>query len=105
MTGSSIPIAALGEVVAEEGEEDDEPVDPDDPEVVADPDLPVVFVPVTEPVVTVLLLLPEGTITREVEARGTVTRLEFAAGGATGRTEGVPAGTLAGGGWVVTGSG
>lgn len=106
MTGSSIPIAALGELVAEEGEEDVEPVDPDDPEVVADPDLPVVFVPVpvTEPVVTVLLL-PEETITPEVEARGTVTRLELAAGGATGRTEGVPAGTLAAGGWVVTGSG
>lgn len=106
MTGSSIPIAALGELEAEEEEEVVEPVDSDDPEVAVDPDLPVVLVvALTEPVVTVLFLLPEGTITPEVAERGTVTKLEFAAGGATGRTEGVPAGTLATAGWVVTGGG
>lgn len=104
MTGSSIPIAALGELEAEEEEEVVEPVDSDDPEVAVDPDLPVVLVvDLMEPVVTVLFLLPEGTITPEVEARGTVTRLEFAAGGATGGT--VPARTLAADGWVVTGGG
>ena len=95
MTGSSIPMAALGlpeaevEVVLEPDEPED-PEDPDDPPVAEDPDDPVlvvVLVPLGEPVVTVLFLPPEGTTTSEaIDGFGSGTRLEL-----------TPAGTLAAG--------
>lgn len=95
-TGWSIPIAALGEEEAEVEEEVFEPVDV--PDVAVDPDLLVVLVPLTLPVVTVLFLLPEGTIAPEAaeEGYGTANKVdEF-------EPVGGPAGTVAG---VVTGAG
>lgn len=86
MTGWNIPTAALGE---DEGdleavEEDPEPVVA---VVAVDPDLPVVWVLLTVPVVTVLFLPPEGTMTLEAaeEGYGTATRV----------VEFEPAGTVA----------
>lgn len=96
-TGWSIPIAALGE---EEAEVEEEVLEPEEvPDVAVDPDLPVVLVALlTLPVVTVLFLLPEGTIAPEAdeEGYGAVTKVdEF-------KPVGGPAGTVAG---VVTAAG
>ena len=101
MTGSSMPIAALGEEEAEV-EEVPEPLDLDEPDasdVELDPDLPVVLVAFTEPVVTVTFLLAEGTMTLETRlGTDTDTTLVFT-------PDGVPATTVAADGWVVTGNG
>lgn len=103
ITGCSIPMAALGEDEAEVDEDVLEPVS-DDPDVAVDPDLLVVLVALTEPVVTVLFLLPEGTMTPETDEAGlgTATRVEFATGEAGA---GPVAGAVAASGWVVMGFG
>lgn len=104
MTGSSIPIAPLGEADAV-AEELPELPERDEPaaDVEIDPDLPVVpvvLVAVTEPVVTVTFLLDEATMTLDTleTGLGTDATLEFAA-------DGLPATTVAADGWVVTGFG
>lgn len=97
-----------------------EPLDllePDASDVALDPDLPAVLVAVafTEPVVTVLFLLPVWTMTLEA---GTDTTLEFATGADGGPATTVAAdgsdvtgfgcdvaGVVTGSGWVVTGGG
>lgn len=87
MTGSSIPMAALGVPEVEVEEAVPEPDDPDDPDppVAEDPDDPVlvvVLVPLGEPVVTVLFLPPEEMTTSEaVDGFGSVTRLELTPAG------------------------
>lgn len=85
MTGWSIPIAALGEPEAEVEVAVLVPVpddfDPVAPEVALDPDLPVVFVALGEPVLTVPLLPPDGTMMppeTEEPGRRAVTRVVFA---------------------------
>ncbi|MCJ1425203.1 hypothetical protein MMC29_003091 [Sticta canariensis] len=110
MTGSSMHIAALeeGEAVVEEVLEPLEPDEPDASDVELDPDLPVVLVAFTEPVVTVVFLLPEEAMTLET-GLGTDTKLVFTPGDGVPATtlggDGVPATTLAADGWVRTGDG